>query len=1013
MRRDIAIFAEGMIMILLFAGVGLASAAMVTVNENGEHTIALEGSGSSLAKAGDMSFLWKNETGQAYSVDISNDGNYVVAGSGKNVYLFDKTGDLKWNKSVGDYVYSVAISSDGNYVVVGSGNSVYYFDKYENRLWKHDTTDLISSVTVSDDGNNVAFTSYDGYVYYFNKNCFLWQYETTNPPSTVSMSGGGGEIAVGCYEWVYYFDTFGFVWDYEIDGLDSSEISISDDGEYVAIAGGWGSSYYFDKDKNILWEFDPEHRGNSVKVSSDGEYVVLGSGSHGGGNGWVYYFSKDSNIPIWENKTFQCVGSVDISSDGEYVVAGSHPTWTLYYFNNTGDLLFDYPIWVESAKMSGDGKFIVATSWDNYIYFFGSANDNPPYIRYRLIDYVHDALEQGINLKSEEEYPVTVDILVNGDIKETVELPSGGSDTVYVQLNEGRNTITASSEGYTIFSVDVVALNFTINNDAYWFKNTDFTKQYTFWTDATFKSYLIDLGVNPIYALVIGPILYWHITKDGNCYGMSSTAILYHDHHELKPGDENEIVRDMDKDIAAPNIKAYQAEQVNHAMEWFLKFVIGYDQKDIYNEIVTSIENEKKPVVFCFSGAYDAKTATFLRQFCGDGIAHAVVAYKVYEEGDDRTVVAYDNNEPDSAVNSFKFDFSASTNDMVFTAPQAYPPDSASGEYMIASSTTYPPVLIPLIGKKLIDDFIRYILSNWKIISLECPVNATITDQYGRVISDDGINEIPNAGVATGGDAKVFFVPPDLTYTVDIKAYDSGNFTLTQLAHLTNEYSSVISFTNISVNSNTKASVIIDPTEVHDLKIDNDGDGTTDEVKEPDVDEKIGTCSIQIHTGWNLISIPLVPGDINTASVLPPISGNYSIIWEYNASDTTDHWKKYEPSAPFGNDLTEMEPGKGYWILMTSDNTLSITGTVPELTDIDLKTGWNLIGYNSLDSQPITDARSSITGNYDIIWEYNASDTIDHWKKYDPNAPFGNDLTDMEPGKGYWILMNSDDTLEI
>jgi hypothetical protein len=171
--------------------------------------------------------------------------------------------------------------------------------------------------------------------------------------------------------------------------------------------------------------------------------------------------------------------------------------------------------------------------------------------------------------------------------------------------------------------------------------------------------------------------------------------------------------------------------------------------------------------------------------------------------------------------------------------------------------------------------------------------------------------------------------------------------------------------------------------------------------------------SIQLHTGWNLISTPLIPEDTGTASVLSPIGGNYDIVWEYNASDTTDHWKKYDPSAPFGNDLTDIEPGKGYWILMTSDDTLPITGTVPESTDINLKTGWNLIGYNSLDSQPITGALSSISGNYDIVWEYDASDATDHWKKYDPSAPFGNDLTDMEPGKGYWMMMNSDDTLEI
>jgi len=167
--------------------------------------------------------------------------------------------------------------------------------------------------------------------------------------------------------------------------------------------------------------------------------------------------------------------------------------------------------------------------------------------------------------------------------------------------------------------------------------------------------------------------------------------------------------------------------------------------------------------------------------------------------------------------------------------------------------------------------------------------------------------------------------------------------------------------------------------------------------------------TLNLYTGWNLISLPLMPDDTSIISILSPVSGNYSIVWAYNASDTDNHWKKYDPATPFGNDLTNMEPGKGYWIMMTSDDTLNISGTMPAPTDIELWSGWNLIGYNSLDPQTITDALFSISGNYSIIWAYNASDSTDHWKKYDPNTPFGNDLANMEPGKGYWIMMTSDD----
>jgi len=53
--------------------------------------------------------------------------------------------------------------------------------------------------------------------------------------------------------------------------------------------------------------------------------------------------------------------------------------------------------------------------------------------------------------------------------------------------------------------------------------------------------------------------------------------------------------------------------------------------------------------------------------------------------------------------------------------------------------------------------------------------------------------------------------------------------------------------------------------------------------------------------------------------------GVFTIVWAYNVSNTSDQWKKYDPGAPFGNDLTTLEPGKGYWIMMTTDDALDIS----------------------------------------------------------------------------------------
>jgi hypothetical protein len=47
---------------------------------------------------------------------------------------------------------------------------------------------------------------------------------------------------------------------------------------------------------------------------------------------------------------------------------------------------------------------------------------------------------------------------------------------------------------------------------------------------------------------------------------------------------------------------------------------------------------------------------------------------------------------------------------------------------------------------------------------------------------------------------------------------------------------------------------------------------------------------------------------------------------------------------------------------------------------------------------------SSIAGDYDLVYAYDACDAADPWKMYDPNAPpFINDLTDIDVKHGYWL----------
>ena len=92
--------------------------------------------------------------------------------------------------------------------------------------------------------------------------------------------------------------------------------------------------------------------------------------------------------------------------------------------------------------------------------------------------------------------------------------------------------------------------------------------------------------------------------------------------------------------------------------------------------------------------------------------------------------------------------------------------------------------------------------------------------------------------------------------------------------------------------------------------------GPPDEIYLSNVDEI--TPTIQLHAGWNLISLPKIPEALDVLSIMYMEGGNWNSVWLYESGT----WKRYDLSGPeFLNDLIIMEPGRGYWIDMKSNDT--------------------------------------------------------------------------------------------
>jgi sugar lactone lactonase YvrE len=136
---------------------------------------------------------------------------------------------------------------------------------------------------------------------------------------------------------------------------------------------------------------------------------------------------------------------------------------------------------------------------------------------------------------------------------------------------------------------------------------------------------------------------------------------------------------------------------------------------------------------------------------------------------------------------------------------------------------------------------------------------------------------------------------------------------------------------------------------------------------------------VALEAGWNMVSVPLTldpeadaPGDV--------FPGNVAV---YTWNPTS---KSYE--AP-----ETIAPEVGYWVAMTTADTITVTGTpATEWTDA-LTTGWNMCGSvhgDPVDVDDLDDGGSGAVLKGAVYW-------------WDPTGKSYSTASQIDQGKGYWI----------
>lgn len=365
------------------------------------------------------------------------------------------------------------------------------------------------------------------------------------------------------------------------------------------------------------------------------------------------------------------------------------------------------------------------------------------------------------------------------------------------------------------------------------------------------------------------------------CYGMASTAI---NHIGFDPA-----TYDKTEDEAKFDIKWHQGDPSNWILGMRLLFGTAPNETDEYAKLKDSI-NLNRPMILALHPL--------------GLVLHAVVAYKIVESGNKAFILCYDNNEPFSGLSdrqSFTYAiYDKTTQKLLFCvrASQVF----EECEFLVHKPTHDPianfyPLKEGYTWAQQVMSAYMDIINQRTSAIIQCPVNVTITDQYGRIVADNGTNQIPNATVASTNDMKYFGLPLELNYSVLISAYGPGDFYLIVTQPTANSSVSMDIYENISVGFGTQATLEITPHQMNQtMGIDNDGDGVIDELRSPNVREILYT-PLQTYTLTVNSSPTGVVFTINGALHTVPWSGTFDegasacmIMPEFHDGCSWSHW---------------------------------------------------------------------------------------------------------------------------
>ena len=290
------------------------------------------------------------------SVDISANGDYIVACDCiGNVLLFSRRYPVPIWSFKGNQHSIAKISANGKYVAFLNLGSLYFYSREENQiLWSYAFNVEGYCIDISDDGNEIVVCT-DGILCYFekSKSSPIWQYDAKEFMNALVISPCGELIAFGGQnQRVDLFSNSSSVpfRTYHTSSIVHS-ISISKDKSEIAVLCNGGCYLYNTDDETYLWGYFIGSESSQVALSSDGNFIISGDTSFDEELSILHCLIKGQNIPLWSIKVKGMINKIAISNDGNSIGVATQQFF--YFIDRSNPIIFEWQLFLLNLNCIG------------------------------------------------------------------------------------------------------------------------------------------------------------------------------------------------------------------------------------------------------------------------------------------------------------------------------------------------------------------------------------------------------------------------------------------------------------------------------------------------------------------------------------------------------------------------------------------------------------------------------------------------------------------------------------